>query len=164
VKLAFRLILLAIVVALGAWLWTVLFPSPEKVIGKRLAAVAHDVSFGANENPLAIASKAGTLAELFTTNVQVTLEASGGDRSFDGRDELMQAAAGAHAAVSSLAVQFMDITITVAPDRQSATASVVVHVRVGGEKDDFLQPLKFSFQKSGRDWLIRKVETLHTLT
>ena len=35
-KIVFRLILLAALIALGVWLWFVLFPSPEKIIRQRL--------------------------------------------------------------------------------------------------------------------------------
>ncbi len=34
-KIVFRLALLAAAAAAGVWLWTVLFPSPEKIIRKR---------------------------------------------------------------------------------------------------------------------------------
>ena len=51
-KIIFRLVLLAALVALGVWLWTVLFPSPEKVIHKRLIGLANVVSFSPNEGDL----------------------------------------------------------------------------------------------------------------
>jgi hypothetical protein len=50
---AFRLILAAALVALGVWLWTALFPSPEKTIRKRLTEVACSASLVSNEGPLA---------------------------------------------------------------------------------------------------------------
>ena len=52
-KILFRLILLAVVAAAGVWLWTVLFPGPEKVIRRRLAEIARLASFNASESPLA---------------------------------------------------------------------------------------------------------------
>ena len=164
-KIAFRLILAAAVIALGAWLWTVLFPSPEKVVRHRLQELAEEVSFNGNENPLIIANRAGNLMALFATNVEVQLDVPGRtDHTFQGRDELMQALAGARASASSLRVEFIDVTVTVAPDKRSATASLTVHAKVGGEKDDFLQPMRFTLEKSGHDWLILRVETLRTLT
>ena len=39
-KIAFRVVLLAALAALGVWLWTILFPSPQKIIRQRLEAVA----------------------------------------------------------------------------------------------------------------------------
>ena len=42
-KIVFRLILFAALLALGVWLWFVLFPGPEKIISKRLAELARTV-------------------------------------------------------------------------------------------------------------------------
>ena len=164
-KILLRIVLFAALAAAGWWLWTVLFPPPEKVVRRQLATLARTVSFQADENALAIASKASTLLGMFTTNVEVTVEVSGhGERHFDGRDELMQAVAGARSATRSLAVEFIDVNVTVAPDKRSATASLTVRARAGDEKEDFLQPVRFTLERSGRDWLIRRVETLRTLT
>ena len=46
-KIVFRIVLLAALAALGVWLWTMLFPSPEKIIRQRLDAVAQRASFAA---------------------------------------------------------------------------------------------------------------------
>jgi len=165
VKITVRLALAAAVIALGVLLWGVLFPPAEKVIRGRLAELARTVSFHPNENPLTLAGKVESLTDMFATNVEVDVEVPNrGNQVIEGRDELMQAVAGARAATGSLTVEFIDVNVTVAADKQSATASLVVRARAAGEKDDVLQPLKFFLQKSGRDWLIRRVETLRTLT
>jgi hypothetical protein len=51
-KLLLRAVLLAALLALAWWLWTVFFPSPEKAIRKRLAALAQAASFKSNEGDL----------------------------------------------------------------------------------------------------------------
>jgi hypothetical protein len=51
-KIVFRLVLAAALLAFGVWLWFVLFPSPEKVIRKRLTGLAHTASFSSNEGNL----------------------------------------------------------------------------------------------------------------
>ena len=61
-KIVFRLVLAAALVALGVWLWTVLFPSPEKVIRKRLTELARTVSFSPNEGNLVRLAGAQNLA------------------------------------------------------------------------------------------------------
>lgn len=162
-KLILRTVLVVALIALASGMWGLLFPSPEKVIRQRLAEVARDVSFGPDENPLALANRAGNLLALFSTNVEVNIDVPEHRQTFEGRDELMQAAAGAHASTSRLKVEFLDMTVTVAPDKQSATASAVVKVETAGNKDNVMQPLKFSLQKSGRDWLVTRVDTLRTL-
>ena len=42
-KIIIRIALLAALAALGIWLWTVLFPRPEKVIRRRLTELARTV-------------------------------------------------------------------------------------------------------------------------
>jgi hypothetical protein len=54
--------------------------------------------------------------------------------------------------------------VTVAPDKQTATADVTVEAKVAGESDLFIQEAKFSFQKSQREWLISRVETVRTVS
>ena len=46
-----------------------------------------------------------------------------------GRDEITQAALAARSTVSSLSVKFLDVDVTVAPDKQSATADLTVEAR-----------------------------------
>jgi hypothetical protein len=165
VKTAKRLILLAIVIVAGAWLWTVLFPGPEKIVRKRLAQAASGASFKSGENLLFTAARAETFADLFSTNVEVNIDLpEHGRHSLVGREEIMQAAAGARSEVKSLKVEFPDMNITVSPDKLSAVADVTLQVRAAGEKELFVQEVKFTFQKIGGDWLITRVETVRTLS
>jgi hypothetical protein len=161
-KIVLRLILLAAVVAAGVWLWILLFPSPEKIVRKRLAQVAVEVSFNGGENPLVIAARAETLADRFSTNVEIHLDAPGDERlDLNGRAEITQAAAQARMAnLKSLKVEFPDVSVTVAPDKQAAVADVAVEVQASGQKDFSVQEVKFTFQKFGRDWLITRVQSV----
>ncbi|HEX7577330.1 MAG TPA: hypothetical protein VF430_04765 [Verrucomicrobiae bacterium] len=160
-----RLVLLGILITAGVWLWTLVFPSPEKVVRKRLAQLAAEVSFNSGENPLVIAVRSENLASRFSTNVEVNLNAPGFERlQFSGRADITQAAAGARTRLSSLKVEFPDVSVTVAPDRQSAVADVAVKVQAAGEKDSNVQEVKFTFQKIGGDWLITRVESVRAPT
>jgi hypothetical protein len=164
-KIVLRLILLAALAAAGVWLWTVLFPSPEKIIRNRLAQAASEVSFKSAENPLVIAARAERFAGFFSTNVEININVPElGRHNLAGREEIMQAAAGARAAVSSLMVEFPDMNITIGPDKLSAVADVSVKVQAAGEKDVYVQEIKFTLQKIGGDWLITRVETVRTLS
>jgi hypothetical protein len=160
-KIFFRLVLLAALVAAGVGLWTTFFPRPEKIVRKRLAQVAAEASFNSGENPLVIAARAEHLASRFSTNVEVNLNAPGFERlEFSGRDEITQAAAGARVHLSALKVEFPDVSVSVVPDKQSAVADVAVKVQAAGEKDFIVQEVKFNFQKIGGDWLITRVENV----
>ena len=88
-----RLFLLLALVALGLWLWSIFFPSPEKLIRKRLTKVARAVSLTSNEGPLAKANHVSNLESCFSVDAQVNLDAP--DRSgyvLNGRNEIRQAA------------------------------------------------------------------------
>ena len=167
-KNVIRLVQLAVLAAVGVWLWTIFFPGPEKVIRKDLTKLAATVSFSKNDGNLTkLASLAGTanLADFFSTNVDVNVDIPGHEQhAFAGRDEITQAALLARQETSSLSVKFPDINVTVAPGGQSAIADVTVEVTAAGETDTFIQELKVSFEKSGRHWLINKVETIRAIS
>ena len=62
--------------------------------------------------------------------------------------------------MSSLKVEFPDVSVTVTPDKLSAVADVAIKVQVGGENEINVQEMKFTFQKIGGDWLITRVESV----
>lgn len=164
-KLTIRLVLLAAATALGIWLWTVFFPSPEAVVRQRLTKLAADISFSRNESQLARLAGAESVPDFFSSNVEVNIDVPGAEQhTFAGRDEIAQAAFGSRQEVGSLTVKFPDINVTVAPDKQSAVADVTVEVNVPRESDLVVQELKISFSKSEGQWLITKVETVRTVS
>jgi hypothetical protein len=164
-KIALRFILLAALVALGAWLWFVLFPSPEKVIRQRLTELARTASFSSNESDLARLAAARSLAGFFSTNVEVNVDLPRfAQRSFLDRDEITQIALAASSRAGGLRVKFPDINVTVASDKQSAVADLTVEVDVSGEPDRIVQEMKFTLQKIDGRWLITRVETVRTFS
>ena len=164
-KIVFRLILTAALVALGVWLWFVLFPSPEKVIHKRLVALANTVSFSSNENNLVRLAGAQNIGGFFSVDVQVDIDVPGHERhNFTSRQEITQAALAVRSAVAALKVKFPDINITVAPDKQSAVANLTLEARVSGQPDLIVQEMKFTLQKIEGRWLVTHIETVRTLS
>jgi hypothetical protein len=164
-KIALRFILFAALAALSIWLWFILFPSPEKVIRKRLTEFARTASTSSNESDLARLAAARSLAGFFSTNVDLAVELPELARySFMDRDEIMQAALMARSKIGGLSVKFPDINITVAPDKQSAVADLTVQANVSGERNPFVQQMKFTFRKIDGEWLIVRVETVRTLS
>ena len=73
-KIALRFILFAALVALGVWLWFILFPRPEKVIRWRLTELARTVSSSANESDLARLAAARSMAGFFAANVELNVD------------------------------------------------------------------------------------------
>jgi hypothetical protein len=164
-KNIFRLILLAALVALGFWLWIIFFPSPEKAIRMQLTKLARDISFSKDEGSLARITDAESLSGFFSTNVEVTVNIPGYEQhTLVGRAEITQVALASRSRASELSVQFPDVTVTVAPDKQSAAADVTAEMNVDGEKDAIVQEMKFTFEKTAEGWLIKRVETIRLLS
>jgi hypothetical protein len=164
-KIVFRFVLAAALIALGVWLWFVLFPSPEKVIHKRLVALANTVSFSSNQGNLVRLAGAQNLGFFFSTNIEVNIDVPGHERHvFVGRSEIIQAALAARSAVGGLTVKFPDINITVTPDKQSAVADLTVEAHISGQQDPIVQEMKFTLQKTDGEWLVARIETVRTLS
>ncbi len=164
-KLISRLILLAALVALGVWLWTIFFPNPEHVIRKQLAKLAQDVSFSQNENNLIKIADAQGVADFFSSNVEINITIPGHEQeTMAGRDQITQAALASRTVATDLDVKFPDVNVTVAPDKNSATADVTVDATVSGERNAIVQEVKFTFVKVNGKWLISAVETVRTLS
>ena len=164
-KTVLRLVLLAALVAAGVWLWTVLFPGPQKVIRQRFAALARAVSSTGNESDLARLAAARAVAGFFAPQVELNVQLREIDRrtSID-RDEITQAIAFARSRAGAVRVRFPDVNVTVAPDRQSAVADVTLEARLPGEADPILQEMKFTLVKTDGQWLITRAETVRVLS
>ncbi len=164
-KIVLRVVLLATLVVASFWLWTVVFPSPEKVIRRQLDEVAKRASFTADESTLARLANAESLGAYFSTNVTVNLDVPGRDgHTIMGRDEITQVALASRSATSGLNIKFLDVTVTVAPNKHSATADLTVEARPSDDQDLIVQEMKFTLQKISGQWLITRVETIRTLS
>lgn len=160
-RIILRVIVLVALVALGVWLWTIFFPSPEKIIRKQLAKLAQDASFSQNENNLLKMADAQNVADFFTENVDLNITVPGHEQeTLSGRNEIRTAALASRQEATALDVKFPDVNVTVAPDRNSATADVTVDATVSGERDAIIQELNITFQKIDGHWLISKIETV----
>jgi hypothetical protein len=160
-----RLVLLAVVVAAGVWLWTVFFPSPEKVIRHRLAEIARLASFNANENPLAALGGAQKLAGFCSPDLQVKLAAPANvEHTFESREEIAQSDLAARSQFGALKVEFVDVLVTLAPDKQSAVADLTARTQSSGSSDLNVQEIKFTLKKIEGQWLVTRVETVRTFT
>jgi len=158
-----------VVVALAAfllwWGWDLIFSSPERLIRKRLLDLAQAASFSPNEGPLAKVWNAEKMGDFFTTDVVVSLDAPGVPAQvLNGREAVLQAAAGARSALNGLAVEFPDINVSVGPDKQSAVVDLTAKASVRGERDRYVQEFKLVFKKTAGQWLIRRVEPVKTLS
>ena len=160
-----RLILVAAVIGLAIWGWRVLVPSPEHAIRSRLLALAKTACFSSGDGTMLRAYKAQALPDFFTPDATVSLEMRGYESYLlQGRSDLQAAALAAMQHVSGLRVEFLDINVTLAPDRQSAVANLTCRATRTGERDFIVQEFDFHMKKVGRDWLIERVDSVKTLS
>jgi hypothetical protein len=159
-----RLILLAVLVALGYWGWNLFFPNPEKVIRKRLQALAREASFEPKQNLMSQAWNTASLAGYFMTNVQVMIDLPGTQHNIDGLDELLRAALGARQLFSSLKIELPDIKVTVAPGKESAVVNLTARGEAAGQQEVYVQELRLCLIKVKRDWLISEIVTVRSLS
>jgi ketosteroid isomerase-like protein len=164
-KIAFRLVLLAAVAVLGFWLWTVFFPSPEKVVLKKIASLAATATISANDSNLTRAGKASHLVGFFAADAQIIFDAPGqGTRTLSGRDEIREAALGGFASLTMLKVQFLDVSVRIGADKQTADVNCTAKVNAGDSKDFGVQEMHFQLKKIDGNWLITRAETVKTLS
>ncbi len=158
-----RAILLALLVAIGVWGWRVWFPGPEQIIRRELSEIARLASVPPNESSLKKLATAQQLAGFFTKDVDIAVDVPGRSTfSINGRDEVQETAFGARS-LGSFTVEFVDVGVTVAPDRQTAIARLTAKANVRGESVPQVQELKIDFKKLDKDWLVNHVETVRTL-
>jgi len=164
-RIFIRLLLGAAVIALGFWLWTVMFPSPEKLIRKRIAEVARLASFASGEGLVKQGLRVQSLANCFGTQVEVEIDLPGNQHhELAGRAEITQAAMAARQSRRWLKVELLDLSVVLAPEKESAVVNLTLRVRFPEQKDIVVQEMKFSLQKIDREWLIIRMETVRTLS
>ncbi len=163
-KIVVRLGLLVAVVALGFWLWTIFFPSVEKVIQKRMIALADTATFDAQANTINRATKALSFIGYFSSDAEIFVDLPGlGSHTFSGRDEIRETANGGFATIPGLKTTFLDQNIRVSADQQTADISCTVRVIIGGDKDSGFEEMHFQWRKKDGAWLITRAETVKTL-
>jgi hypothetical protein len=83
---------------------------------------------------------------------------------FSDRDEIAKAVLAAHSAADGQKVEFLDVSVAVGPDKQSAVADLTARAQIAGDKDFSVQAMKFTLQKIDGQWLITRVETVRTFS
>jgi hypothetical protein len=163
-KIAIRLGLLAAAAGLGFWLWTILFPSPEKIVLKKIASLAATATFSADTGNIVRAGKVSNLIGYFSTDAQIVVDVPGtAAGTLDGRDAIREAAAGTFTRLKSLDVKFLDATPKVSADKQSAEVNCTAEIHLGDSKDFGVQELNFQLKKIDGDWRITRIGTVKTL-
>jgi len=162
---SFRLLGAAALIGLGVWGWFLLFPGPEKVIRSRLNRLAGILSFEPKDGIIPRGYRVEKAVGYFTSDVEVSVDVRGVERmDFSGRDEIQQHLMGGARMLRGLKVEFLDINVTLGPDKQTATANLTAKWTVSGDREFNVQELNFKLKKVDGDWLIYRVETVKTLS
>ena len=105
------------------------------------------------------------MPEFFTTNAVVSLEVRGFEsETLHGHADLLAAATTALQRLAGLRVEFLDVNVSLAADRQTAVANLTCRATRAGDKDFVVQEFDFHMRKVGRDWLIERIDTVKTLS
>ena len=163
-KWVVRAVLAIVCVGIGFLAWRLFFPNHERIIRKQLTELAQLCSFPPNQPPLTALKDCQRAASFCTPDVEIIVNVPNYPmEKISGRDDLLQKAIAARGFTGGLKVDFLDIAVQVAGDKKSAVATLTGKARLGGEKDFFLQELKFTFKRVDRDWVISRVETVRSL-
>ncbi|HEV2692594.1 MAG TPA: hypothetical protein VG347_06820, partial [Verrucomicrobiae bacterium] len=147
-KIFIRLFLLAAAVALGWWLWTLFFPSPEKVVFKRMQGLAGVLTFKRDVSNIGRSTRASEFIGYFSVDTEIVVDVPElGAHTLSGRDEVRETANGGFAGLPSLAVSFIDTTVRIGADKLTADVSCTLRVVVGNEKDYGVQEMHFKWKK-----------------
>jgi hypothetical protein len=158
------LLLAGLAALLLFWVYQKLFPPEETVIRKRLAALAQAASLRADQSPLMRLAGADKLRGFFTTDVDISLAGTGAEWArIRGRDQLMELVKASRVNVKQLEIQFLDEQVSVAEDRLTANVHLTAIAHVNGERNAYVQELKFHLRKTGGEWAVSKIELVETL-
>jgi hypothetical protein len=160
-----RVVAAVLVVALGYWLWMYFFPNDQKIIQRQIAELARAATFTGDESPIAKLSSLSKFANFFTTDVEITFDAPReGKVTVQGRDEIMGFGGAVLNRPGGMTVDFLDVTVRVAENRETATVLLTARAQVPGQREFSVQEMKFTLKKIKRDWFISRVETVKTLS
>jgi hypothetical protein len=159
-----RTVAILLVAAFGVWVWRTFFPSPETVIRQRLVKLAHDASFSAGDGELAKLAGARQVPDFFAPQVDVVLDVPGHARhTFTDREDIADKAL-ASRQVQGLSVKFPDINVALNAGGATAVADVTLNARIAGDRDDIVEELQITFEKTNDDWLIRRVQSVRPVS
>lgn len=160
-----RILAALVLIGAGIWAWRVLFPSPEVVIQRRIAALAKVASFPAHEGTLGRVADVDRLTGFFTPDVVLTADVPGhGTHTIDNRPDLLQAAMALRSNLDGLKIEFLDVNVKLGADKQTATADLTAKASVPGQSDFQVQEFNFMFKKVDGKWRIYRIESVKTLS
>lgn len=140
------------------------FPNEERRIRRLLAGVAQAASVPEHPSVTARLAAADRLRDYLTAGVEVEVDVPGGGRqTLAGRQEIIQGVLTAQAQLPRFQIEFLDLSVTLDAERQTAQTELTARVRQGADPNWVVQELKFQLKKEDGQWRVAKVETVKTL-
>ena len=155
-----HLLWIVLVLAAGAWIWSRLGSADQRVIRQKLSRLESLIEKDGSENNLVDANKVRQIGDLLTPEFEVDVVPY--SQKVTNRQELMRLAMGYRARSQKVGVDFRDEELTIDAASRSARLAAVVVVS-GGEMRRESYRVAMDLEKSGSDWLIRRVEVLEVL-
>ncbi len=159
-----KIIIIAVIVAVGVWAVAYFFPSEEKKIKKQFRLLAEWVSKDPGENTLTTVYKLRHIGTLFDTTCEFKVPVY----SFSGNytpDEISGYAAQGRLASSHLYLKFYDLDITFLEEggaKVTFTARLTGKLNVGDSIDE-THEVESVLRKVEKKWLFSKVEVIEVL-
>jgi hypothetical protein len=152
-------VLLISAVLWAGWQWWV--PDDERRIRQTLDRIADAV--GGNGGGIEALAQVAALQEEFDPDVVV--DAGPPFQRLVGRQSIIGAAARVRTTARNLEISFPDIAVTVADDRQSATALVTAEARFdeGGGRSIDARELELGFKRLDDRWVVSSVALVEPL-
>jgi hypothetical protein len=162
-KLAIRLVFLAIAIGLCVWLWIYLHPTPQEAIRRQLVALAKTATLEKREGNIPAGLRANEFSEYFGREVALNMEPRAVFPDSIERSEIARVMLSIRTTYRSLGVKILDPVITVGADQKSAIVELTVNVAGDGDRHLLVQEMKFTMKEVDGNWLIIRVETVKTL-
>jgi hypothetical protein len=158
------LVLLALALPAGYWAWAEFIKDPSEAIIAELRTVARLAEFDSSTEGYRHTANIARLAQYFSSDVEVKINDAIEDvGEIHGRDELELKLRATPKLGNGLKVEFMDIVPKVGAGNRMALVNLTLRARFLDDSDQIAEELQMTMRKSGGNWMITRVETVHTL-
>jgi hypothetical protein len=158
-------VVLAAVALTALWLgWRWVFPNDEAQIRAVLERIADAAGGGAEDGEVGPIARAASIRK--ELDPQIAVDAGPPFTRLTGRDTLIGTVARMNSSVRDLEVQFDDVQVSVAPDRETAkvylTAEAYFRDQRGGRGLE-ARELDVTFRRLEGNWVVSEVALVRTL-
>lgn len=162
-RLAIRLVFIALAIGLCTWLWIYLHPTPQEAIRRRLGELAKSATLEKREGNISAGLRADEFSGFFGREVALNMEPRALFPDSIERSEIAKVILTIRTTYRSLDVKIIDPVITVGADQKSAIVELTVNVASDGDRHLLVQEMKFTMKDVDGNWQIIRVETVKTL-